>query len=138
MQLELFLNFDGNCREAGAFYAEVFRSEVKHLMTYGEAPPDPNYPVAEADRDKVMYADITIGGVYVMLMDMPSGAPLLAGNNVNPTLSIEDAAEVARVFDGLSEGGQVHMELQKTFFSECYGMVQDKYGVVWQLLQYTR
>ena len=138
MQLELFLNFDGNCREAGEFYAKVFRSEVKNLMTYGDAPPDPSFPVAEADRDKVMYADVMIGGVCVMLMDMPSDSPLVAGNNVNPTLSIEDTGEVARVFDGLKEGGVVYMELQKTFFSECYGMVQDKFGVVWQILQYTR
>ena len=138
MQLELFLNFDGNCREAGEFYAKVFRSEVKNLMTYGDAPPDPSFPVAEADRDKVMYADVMIGGVCVMLMDMPSDSPLVAGNNVNPTLSIEDTDEVARVFDGLKEGGVVYMELQKTFFSESYGMVQDKFGVVWQILQYTR
>ena len=138
MQLELFLNFDGNCREAGEFYAKVFQSEVKNLMTYGDTPPNSDFSVAEADRDKIMYADVMIGGVCVMLMDMPSDSPLFVGNNVSPTLSTESADETARIFNGLKEGGEVYMELQKTFFSECYGMVQDKFGVVWQILQYAR
>ena len=43
MQLELFINFNGNCREAVEFYAKVFKSSVNNLMTYGEAPPDPDY-----------------------------------------------------------------------------------------------
>ncbi|MCL2343032.1 MAG: VOC family protein [Firmicutes bacterium] len=138
MQLELFLNFDGNCREAGEFYAKVFQSEVKNLMTYGDTPPNSDFSVAEADRDKIMYADVMIGGVCVMLMDMPSDSPLFVGNNVSPTLSTESADETARIFNGLKEGGEVYMELQKTFFSECYGMVRDKFGVVWQILQYAR
>ena len=53
MKFELFINFDGNCREAIEFYAKVFKSEAKNLCTYGQAPPDPNYPVADADRDKL-------------------------------------------------------------------------------------
>ena len=138
MQLELFFNFDGNCREAAAFYAEVFQSEVKNLMTYSQAPPDPNYPLAEEDRDKVMYADIKIGGITVMLMDMPSGSPLILGNNINPTISMDSKDEVERVFNGLKAGGEVYMELQQTFFSELYGMVKDKFGVVWQILYYCR
>jgi len=138
MTLELFLNFGGNCREAAEFYAKVFRSEVKNLMTYGDTPPDPQHPLAEADRDKIMYANIVIGGLYVMLMDLPAGSPLAAGNNINPTISTDDKEEVIRLFGELQQGGAVHMDLQKTFFSDLYGVVADKYGVVWQILHYAR
>ena len=138
MQLELFINFDGNCREAVAFYAQVFQSEVKNLMTFGETPPDPNFPLAEADWDKVMYADVKIGGLTVMFMDMPSGSPLVVGNNINPTISMDSKEEVERIFNELKVGGEVFMELQQTFFSELYGMVKDKYGVIWQILYYKR
>ena len=136
MQLELFINFDGNCREAAAFYAKVFRSTVNNLMTYGEAPPDPSYTLCEADRDRVMYAGVPIGGITVMLMDMPSGSPLTVGNAINPTVSTEDKGEVTRMFNALKEGGEIYMVPQKTFFSEWYAMVKDKYGVIWQLLHY--
>ena len=138
MQLELFINFDGNCREAVEFYAKVFKSEVKNLMTYGQAPPDPNYPVSESDVDKVMYADVRIGGITVMFMDMPSGSPLVTGNNITPTLSVDNQEEVERIFNELKEDGEVYMELQKTFFSELFGMAKDKFGVIWQVLYYTR
>jgi PhnB protein len=136
MQLEMFINFDGNCREAVEFYAKVFKSEVGNLMTYGEAPPDPNYTVPEADKDKIMYAGIPVGGMVLMFMDTTSDWPLIVGNNINPTISVDDKDEVTRIFTELKEGGEVCMELQETFFSEWYGMVQDKFGVIWQILYY--
>ena len=133
MKFDLFINLDGNCREAVAFYADVFKSEVKDLMTYAEAPPDEG-AVAAADRDKIMYACVPIFGCNVMFMDMPEGMPLVKGNQVTPTLTGTDKAEMERIFAGLSAGGTVDMPLEKTFFSAMYGMVTDKYGVIWQLL----
>jgi len=138
MNLELFINFDGNCREAVTFYAQVFQSEVKNLMTFGQTPPDPNFLLAEEDRDKIMYADVKIGGITVMFMDMPSGSPLIVGNNINPTISMDSKEEVERIFNELKTGGEVFMELQQTFFSELYGIVKDKFGVIWQILYYKR
>lgn len=136
MQLELFINFDGNCREAVGFYAKVFNSEVHNLMTYGEAPPDPNYTPSEADRDRICYAGIPIGGMTLMFMDMPSGMPLTLGDNINPTISTSDKQEVTRIFNELKAGGKVFTELCQTFYSEWYGMVQDKYGIIWHVMHY--
>jgi len=138
MQLELFINFDGKCREAVDFYAKVFQSEVNNLMTYADSPPDPNHPVAEADKGLIMYADIQIGGITVMFMDMPSDSPLIIGNNIMPTISTDNKDEISRIFSELKEGGEVYMELGQTFFSEWYGMVKDKYGVIWQILHYAQ
>jgi PhnB protein len=138
MKFELFINFDGNCREATAFYAKVFKSEVKNLMTYGQAPADPNCPLSEADKDKVCYSDVQIGDLTVMFCDVPSGAGFVCGNNISPTISVEDKEEVARLYQELKEGGKVIMDLQQTFFSELYCMVEDKFGVIWQVLYYLR
>ena len=136
MKLEMFINFDGNCRQAVEFYAKVFRSEIGNLMTYGEAPPDPNYPLNEADRDRIMYAGIPVGGMVLMFMDAPTGHPLTVGDNITPTISADDNDEVTRLFHELKEGGEVIMELGQAFFSELYGMVKDQFGVIWQILKY--
>jgi len=136
MQLEMFINFDGNCREAVEFYARAFRSEVGNLMTYADAPPDPNHPMAEADKDRIMYAGVPIGGMTVMFMDVPTNEPLIVGNNITPTFSTADKDEVVRLFNELKEGGKVIMEPQQAFFSELYCMVEDKFGVMWQFLHY--
>jgi PhnB protein len=138
MNLELFINFDGNCRDAVAFYAKVFQTEVQNLMTYGQSPPDPNYPLQEQDRDKIMYAGVKIGDTTVMFMDMPTGFPLVVGNNINPTVNLDNMEEIKRVFSDLQIGGKVLMELQQTFFSKLYGMVKDKYDIIWHILYYVR
>lgn len=137
MQFEVFINFDGDCRAAVEFYAKVFKTQVQNLMTYGDAPPDPNYTISEIDKDRVMYADIQFGNMTAMFMDMPSGAPLIKGNNISPTISVDDKEEVKRLFNELKDGGTVEMELQGAFFSELYGMVTDKFGIIWQILHYT-
>jgi len=136
MRLELFMYFDGNCREAAEFYAKVFKSEAGNVITYGDAPPDPNYTVPDADRDRIIYAGVPIGDMVLMLSDVPAGSEFVAGNNISPSVSIESREEVTRVFGELKEGGEVLMELQKTFFSEWYGMVKDKFGIIWQIVYY--
>ena len=105
-------------------------------MTYGDAPPDPNYPVPEGDKDRVIYAGVPIGGMVVMFSDVPEGSEFVRGNNISPTVSTDNKDELTRIFNELKEGGEVYMELQKTFFSELFGMVEDKFGVIWQLSHY--
>lgn len=136
MRLEMFINFDGNCREAVEFYATVFQSEVGNLMTYSDVPSDSAHPISEADKDRIMYAGISIGSMTLMFMDMPSDFPLTKGDNINPTVSTDNKDEAARIFNELKDGGEVYMELGQTFFSELYGMVKDKYGVIWHILHY--
>jgi PhnB protein len=136
MKLEMFICFDGNCREAVDFYAKVFKSKVENLMTYGDAPPDPANPVSEADKDRIIYAGLPVGGMVVMFSDMPSGTPFVKGNNIAPTISTDDKDEITRIYNELKEGGEVFMALEKTFFSELFGMVEDKFGVIWQIAYY--
>ena len=136
--VEMFINFNGNCREAVEFYAKVFKSTVNNLMTYSDAPPDPSYTVPEADMGRIMYAGIPFGGMTMMFMDYPSGSDMVVGDNIHPTISVDDKDEVTRLFNELKEGGEVYMDLGQTFFSEWYGMVKDKFGVTWQILHYAR
>lgn len=133
MSFDLFINFDGNCKEAIDFYAKAFKSEVQGLMTYGDMPPDPDFVVTEDDKKLVMYSCVPIFGCNVMFCDNPSGMPLIVGNNISPTISTDNKDEITRLFHALGEGGKVEMELQKTFWSELFGSVTDKFGIMWQL-----
>ncbi len=134
MKFELFINFNGNCREAVDFYAKAFKSEVKNLMTYGEAPADPNMPIKESDKDLVMYAEVKIGDKSIMFMDNSPEWPLTIGNNITPTINATDKEEINRLFEVLKEGGKVLAEPMQMFFSQWYCMVEDKFGVVWQIM----
>lgn len=102
-------------------------------MTYGEAPPEPDFSLPEEAKNLVMYTALDIGGAMVMFCDLPPDACLTLGNQINPVFSSTDVKEVQNVFARLAEGGTIEMPLAKTFFSPLYGMVTDKYGITWQI-----
>ena len=131
MTFDVFINFDGDCRAAIDFYAKVFSLDAPgHIMTYGQAP---GFSGSEADRDRIIYASLPIFGCNVMFSDCPYGSDFVKGTNIALTLGTTDADEIKRVYSALCDGGFVIMELGKTFFSELYGMVKDKFGITWQL-----
>ncbi len=127
---DVFINFDGNCREAVTFYAEVFGQALPEMMTYGQAPDG---GIDERDADRILYAMIPIFGSNAMFSDCPSGVPFERGNSIGMTLGSDDKAELTRLFHALKEGGEVFMDLQPTFWSGLYGMVTDKFGILWHL-----
>ncbi len=131
MTFSIFVNFDGNCREAVEFYAKVFELDAPQFMTYGDAPQQ---GLSEADKDLIMYAELPIGNCNVMFMDFPTEYECVKGNNIQLTASYRDMDDVRRIFEALKEGGQVITELQKTFFSELYGMLTDRFGVQWHIM----
>lgn len=132
MSVDLFINFDGNCREAVEFYAGVFRSGQPKFMTFGEMPPDPRFPISDEMRDLVMYSSLPVAGSNLMFSDVTPGTSLVVGNNVSITVGSTDVSEIDRMFEEMKVGGSVEMELQETFWSKRYGALADRYGIHWQ------
>lgn len=133
MALNVYLYFNGNCREAVEFYAKVFKAEKPRIMTYGDAPRNRELPLPEEAKNLVIHAQLNLDGSNVMFSDVYPGSPFVAGNNISITLVKQNIDEVKSIFTLLREGGSVGMELQETFWSKCYGQLTDKYGVHWQL-----
>lgn len=132
MAISLFINYDGNCREAVLFYADVFRKPIPEFMTFADAPPDPDYKVNEKNARLIMFTSLNIEGINIMFSDIPEGWPHNVGNNISITLVLKDIDEVKRLFNRMAVEGMVTMPLQETFWSKCYGNVTDKYGIQWQ------
>lgn len=133
LAIQLYFVFNGNCREAVEFYAKVFKTEEPNIMSFGDAPPDPNHTIPEEAKHLVMHANLEIAGSKVMFSDTWPGSPFTVGNNITIAVVSEDEELIRSAFDGLKEGGKVNMELQETFWSKCYGQVVDKFGIEWQL-----
>jgi PhnB protein len=132
MAIDVYLNFNGNCREAVEYYAEVFKTENPEIMTFGEAPPNPDYQLPEDAKNLVMHTRLNISGSNVMFSDVFPGTPFIAGNNISLALVSEDLDGIKSVFNQLKDGGTVGMDLQETFWSKCYGSLTDKFGIEWQ------
>jgi PhnB protein len=132
LAVDVYLNFNGNCREAVEFYAEVFGTEKPEIMTFGESPPNPEYPLPEEAKNLIMHTQLNIDGSNVRFSDVFPGMPFVAGNNISLALVSKNMDELKSWFDKLKEGGNVGMDLHETFWSKCYGQLKDKFGIDWQ------
>jgi PhnB protein len=134
MPVEPYLNFQGRCEEAVEFYKKAVGAEVEMMMRFNESPEpsDPNM-VAPGSENKVMHASVRIAKSRIMASDCEnSGNASFVG--VSLALSLPTEAAVEKAFHALSEGGQVHVPLTKTFFSSKFGVLADKFGVSWMLV----
>ena len=134
MKLEPYLFYDGRCEEAIEFYRKALGAEVLMLMRFKDSP-EPAQPgmVPPGAENKIMHASLRIGDARVMASDGHcTGKPNFDGFSLS--LSAANEAEAKRLFASLSDGGQVRMPLTKTFFSPCFGMVADRFGVGWMVI----
>jgi PhnB protein len=133
MKIEPYLFFNGRCEEALDFYKAVFGAEQTFLMRYKDSPEAPPMPLPPGWEEKVMHASLSIGETQVMASDgCGADAPRFAGFSLSVEMPNTETA--GGVFEALSQGGQVQMPLGKTFFSPCFGMVTDRFGVSWMVI----
>ena len=130
--IQPYLFFGGRCEEAIDFYREALGAEVEMIMRYRESPePIPPGMLQAGFEDKVMHATIRIGGAVVMASDGCDDKSRFDGFRLSLALPTE--ADANRAFAGLADGGEVQMPLSKTFWSPCFGMVTDRFGVGWMV-----
>lgn len=133
MAINVYLTYNGNCREAVEYYADVFETEKPQIMTMGDLPGDPNFPVSEEQKKLILHAKINISGSEVMFSDNCNGKTFTIGDNISLTIVHDKEEDIRKWFDKLKDGGKVDMELGETFWSKCYGALTDKFGINWQL-----
>jgi PhnB protein len=133
LAIQAYINFNGNCRQAVEYYADVFETEKAEFMAYGEIPPSPEFELPEESKNLVMHTQLSIHGSEVMFSDILPGMPFVVGNNISLTIISKSMDEVKSLFEKLKDGGSVEMDIQETFWSKCYGAVTDKFGIAWQL-----
>ncbi|EAG4183177.1 glyoxalase/bleomycin resistance/extradiol dioxygenase family protein [Listeria monocytogenes] len=132
MTLNVYLNFRTQSRDAITFYEEIFGTKCTDLMTYGEIETSEN-PIEDSIKNLVMNASLVIDGVKVMFSDIPKSMPLTFGDNITLVIDTSDEIKLTKQFYQLAEDGNVVMPFAKTFWSEKFGEVIDKFGIGWKL-----
>ncbi len=141
MRLVTYLNFNGNCAEAMAFYAKVLNGTMGPVMHFGDMPPSPDMPPLPDDaKDGVMHTFVKFGDQELMASDvMPGacgGAGYQAPHGITVAIQVDTVEEGKRIFTALSEGGKIVMPYDKTFWSSGFGMVTDRFGTPWMVNVY--
>jgi PhnB protein len=131
MKLQTYLNFGGNCAEAFKYYEKHLGAKIGMLMTFDQMPGAQNLDPKTAKG--VLHGTITIAGTNVMASDVPDG-------RYQPTRScylcigVDSDAEAERIYNALSDGGEIFMKLEEQFFAYKYAQLRDKFGVSWMVI----
>jgi PhnB protein len=130
MQLNPYLNFNGNCAAAFKYYEKNLGGKIEMMMTFAESPMADQVPPSH--RDKVMHARMTIGDYVLMGSDAPPdrSSPM---KGFCVSLSVDSVAEAERMFKALAEKGSVQMPIQQTFWAERFGSLVDQFGTPWMV-----
>jgi PhnB protein len=124
MKMNTYVNFAGKCADAFRFYEKHLGGKIGMMMTHGQAPDQTR--VNPDWKDAVLHARISIGGTELMGADIPSAEPM---RSAYLSLGVESDAEAERIFSALSEGGEVFMPMQETFFATRFGQLRDRFGI---------
>ena len=132
MRIEPYVIFDGRCEEAIEFYKKQLGAKVNMLSRFKDNPQPPE----PGTENKVMHGSLQIGDSTVLMSDGHcQNQPKFDGFAL--TLHAANDAEAERLFEALSSGGKVTMPMNKTFYASSFGMLTDRFGVMWMVIVQT-
>ncbi|PWT79261.1 MAG: VOC family protein [Acidobacteria bacterium] len=130
MQLNPYLQFNGQCGDAFKFYEHCLGGKIAFKMTFGESPAAKETP---PDRhNQIMHVSLMVGDKALMGSDAPPEY-YEKPQGFSVTLGVDSAAEAERIFSALAEKGTIRMPLSETFWAQRFGMLVDQFGIPWMI-----
>ena len=130
MTLTPYVFFDGNCAEAMRFYEQKLGAQTRMVMKAKDSPDPPKDP---AQGERILHAHLDIDGQALLASDWMAPHAFEGSKGFSLALQYDDVERAQQVFDALADGGAVNMPMQKTFWSERFGMLVDRYGIAWMV-----
>lgn len=129
-----YLFFGGRCQEALDFYTTALGAQVDSVTLYSQSPdPAPEGMLPAGYENKVMHAAFRIGETTLYGGDGIVGGEDAPFTSFSLALVLPTEAEATSAFNALADGGEVTMPLTPTFWSPCFGMVTDRFGMGWMI-----
>jgi PhnB protein len=132
MKLNAYLNFGGNCEEAFRFYEQHLGGKITGMMKWSQMP-DAEKHTPPGYENAVLHGRIALGETVIMASDVPPNLfqPM---RSVYLSLSVSSSEEAERIYNLLTEGGEVYMKMGETFFAYRFGQLRDKFGTLWMVI----
>ncbi len=129
MKLYTYVNYAGKCQEAFRFYEQHLGGKITMMMTHSQGPNandgPPNW------KDAILHARMNVGETVLMGADIPNAQPM---RSAYLSLLVDSIAEAERIYAALSEGGEIFMPMQETFFAVRFAQLRDRFGTSWMIL----
>ncbi len=132
VQINPYINFNGNAEEAFTFYKSVFGGEFGKIIRFKDIA-SAEFPVPEKEANKIMRIVLPIGANILIANDVPEvmGRVNEDENRSKISITADSREEAERLFKGLSEGGSAEMPMGESPWGSTFGMFRDKYGIEW-------
>jgi PhnB protein len=126
------INFNGNAEEAFNFYRSVFGGEFAKIMRFKDISSH-EFPIPEKEANKIMHIALAIGKNILIANDVPEHLGRVSENENRSKISVsaESREEADKLFNGLSEGGQIEGPIGDSPWGSYFGCFRDKYGIEW-------
>ena len=133
-RIDPHINFNGNAEEAFNFYKSAFGGEFTQVVRFKDLPGS-EFPIAEKEANKIMHIALSVGKNLLMGNDVPEHMGRTNENENRSKISIaaESREEADKIFNGLSEEGQIEMPISDSPWGSYFGMFRDKYGIEWMV-----
>lgn len=134
MAITPYLFFKGTCAEALKYYAKTLGGEIEMMMTYGEMPPGEDAPPSNVPPDAIMHASLKLPQGTILASDDMGPTTSHGMSGFMLTLTYPTVEEATRIYGELAQGAQqIILPIGKTFWSEAFGMLNDRYGTPWMV-----
>jgi PhnB protein len=134
-QVNAYMTFNGNCEDAFNFYKSVFGGEFKLISRFKDMPPMEGFTLPESAGEKIMHVSLPISTETILMGSdaNPMFGDVPKGKNVSLSVGADSKQEADRIFHGLAEGGKITMPISDTFWNAYFGMLVDKYDIIWMV-----
>ena len=130
MKMSTYLNFGGNCAEAFRFYEQHLGGKIIAMMKWNQMP-DAEKHTPPGFSEAILHARMELGETFIMASDVPGYQPM---RSAYLSLSVASSEEAERIYNVLSEGGEVYMTMEETFFAHRFGQFADRFGTKWMVI----
>jgi PhnB protein len=130
MKMTTYINFGGNCAEAFRFYEQHLGGKVTVTVLWNQMPEAGKH-TPPGYSDKILHIRMELGGAVLMAADVPGYQPM---RSAYLSLGVNSIEEAERIYNLLSEGGEVYMKMEETFFAHRFGQFADRFGTKWMVI----
>jgi PhnB protein len=130
-----YLAFNGNCEEAFIFYKSVFGGEFRMVSRFKDMPAMPGQDMPESMKHRIMHVSLPISNETILMGSdsNPRMGDVTTGQNVSLSVSTLSKSEADKIFNALSQGGKITMPISDAFWGSYFGMLVDKFGIIWMV-----
>jgi len=131
----IYLTFNGDCRQAFDFYKSAFGGEFQYVGKYSDVPAG-SMIIGDDEKENIMHITFPISEETMLMGNdhlRSFGPPPVKGDNFAIYVRVQDKATANALFDKLSHGGRIVLPMAETFWGSYYGLLVDKFGIKWKV-----